>query len=169
MSYRKNKIIKEDRVKELELTPTLKAISDAHEKLNLSYDLSDLDKKSLIFEKYKKRFPTTYAYDVHRLIRAKVHTQEYLVSIIHHEITDDTYQKHTIDEKRGYYCVPTGVQKLDKYGTLEDVEITGWRTVFTEKWDPKAVQKLVDGSRKGHNNELSVARGTTNGKHPIEV
>jgi hypothetical protein len=168
LSYRKNKIIKEDPVKELELTPTLKAISDAHEKMNLSYDLSDADKKSLIFLKYKARFPTTYVYDVHRLIRVKVHTEEYLVSRIHHEITDDTYQTHTFDEKRGYYSVPTGVQKLDKYGTLEDVQITGWRSVFTEKWTPKEVQKLVDGSRKGHNIELSVSRGTMLGKHPLE-
>jgi hypothetical protein len=168
VSYRKNKIIKEDPVKELELTPTLKAISDAHEKLNLSYDLSDLDKKSLIFLKYKARFPTTYVYDINKLIRCKVHTQEYLVSIIHHEVTDDTFQTHTFDEKRGYYVVPTGVQQLDRYGTLEDVKINGWKSVFTEKWDPKAVQKLVDGSRKGHNIELLVSRANTNSKHPIE-
>jgi hypothetical protein len=168
MSYRKNRIIKEDPVKELELTATLKSISEAHEKLNLTYDLSDADKKLLLFEKYKKRFPTTYVYDVHRLIRVKVHTDEYLVSRIHHEITDDQYQVHTLDEKRGYYSVPTGVNKLDKYGTLESVEITGWRSVFTEKWNPKAVKELIDGSRKGSNIELSVARGTTIGKHPIE-
>jgi hypothetical protein len=168
MSYRKNKIIKEDPVKELELTPTLKAISDAHEKLNLTYDLSDADKKSLIFLKYKARFPTTYAYDVNKLIRCKVHTQEYLVSVIHHSVVDDTFQTHSYDEKRGYYVVPTGTQVLDKYGTLEDVKITGWKSIFTEKWNPKEVEKLVAGSRKGISGiELLVSRATTNGKHPI--
>jgi hypothetical protein len=91
MSYRKNKIVKEDPVKELELTPTLKAITEAHEKLNLTYDLSDLDKKSLIFEKYKKRFPTTYTYDINKLIRCKANTEEYLVSVIHHSVVDDTF------------------------------------------------------------------------------
>jgi hypothetical protein len=168
VSYRKNKIIKEDPVKELELTPSLKAISEAHEKLNLTYDLSDADKKILLFEKYRKRFPTTYTYDVNKLIRCKVHTEEYLVSVIHHSVVDDTFQTHSYDEKRGYYVVPTGTQVLDKYGTLEDVKITGWKSVFTEKWDPKAIQKLVDGSRKGHNVELLVSRANTNGKHPIE-
>ena len=103
----------------------LRALSKEYQDLNFTYLLTEKDRQELLFEKLREKYPDTYFYDIHRLLRVQVrgNPQEFLLYIINEELTDIKFELHTINRKVGVHSTPVGTKKQDEYGAIEDINI----------------------------------------------
>jgi hypothetical protein len=148
-----------------ELNERLNVLSKEYQDLNYTYLLTEKDRQELLFEKLKEKYPDTYFYDIHRLLRIQVRgkPEEYLVYIINEEITDTRFQKYTLNRKVGVHSTPVGTPKQDEYGAIEDININQWKVTFEIPFNQDEIKKLLESSRTPCL-EYAVAKGAIIGK-----
>ena len=179
MSYTRIKKTKEEREKELTLNKRLEGIVEEYRKVGFEYKLSDLEKRELIFEKYKEKYGDTYQYDIQSINRVKVpvkdrHSKqeqeryrEYYTFKILEEITDPTGGVHENPRHhQGWHATPIGRFKNNEFGEPVESDINNWKITYELPWFPNEVKKLVDGSRS-QVGQLHVGIGVTQGSTNI--
>jgi hypothetical protein len=179
LSFTRIKQTKEDKEKTLELNKRLQGISDEYRAIGYEYKLSDVEKRELLFEKYKRKFPETYVYDIQRIYRIKVpvtdrHSKqeqeryrEYYTYVILEEVTDNAGGVHENPRHhQGWHPSPIGKFKYNEFEEPVDSDINNWKITYELPWYPNEVRKLADGSRS-QVGQLRVGLGVTIGRQGI--
>lgn len=179
MSFTKIKQTKEDKEKSIALNKRLQDITDEYTKIGYEYKLSDMEKRELIFEKYKDKFGDTYQYDIQSINRIKVPVKdrqnkqeqaryrEFYTFKILEEVTDNAGQVHENPRHhQGWHASPVARFRHNEFGEVDESDINNWKITYELPWFPNEVKKLVDGSRS-QVGQLHVGVGVTQGSTNI--
>jgi len=179
LSFTRIKQTKQEKEKELALNKRLQGIADEYKKIGFEYKLSDMEKRELIFEKYKEKYANTYVYDIQSINRIKVpvtdrHSKEqqeryreYYTYKILEEVTDNAGGVHENPRHhQGWHATPVARFHHNEFGEVDESDINNWKITYELPWYPNEVRKLADGSRS-QVGQLHVGIGVTQGSTNI--